>query len=897
MGDTLNQTQERLLAGLKYDIEQLKRNSRGPSTYSVPKAQPTNITIGVYYASDPAAGGWNIGVPVVLNDAYWHAARLAFAFNVVPTSIIGIVTEIDIPNTFAWVCVFGRATFDPVFEPNKVYYVGLGGNVTLDPSETGRALLTSVGTESGGDPTGEVWVDGTPRAATETLDSIGDVNLTALADGDTIVWDDGTNKWVNVPGGGASFADQPANFAFMGPASGADAPPDFRALVVTDLPVSLAAGGPVGAAAEIPIITWDDYGRLTAVSTAYITPSSIGAATAFTVEVANTIFAGPASGSPALPAFRTLTTDDIPPLNFADLQDVSVVGVLDKEILQYDAGGSVWVNVAFTLANLTDVLISSPVNLDLLQYDSGSGKWINAAIIPTASTLATLTDVDVSGVADTEILQYDSGSSLWLNVPFTLKNLTDTTVPTPADLDFLRYDAGSSKWINSPFVPGAGSIATLTDVDVSTVVDTEVLQYSSGTWYNVPFTLKNLTDTNIPTPADLDFLRYNAGSGKWVNSAAGTSASLATLTDVDVSTVVNGEVIQYSSGTWFNVPFTLKNLTDTVVPSPANNDYLRYNSGSGKWVNVAVSPGAGSIATDTDVTLTSITNNDYLHWNAGTSKWVNGQLGNLALMNKAALGTNIFQWALDGYIEKSIGNTGNTYIESGIKLLNTNAAGTSSPSILFCFRSASLGLTASTGASHSCHIYDSSEGFVIDSWFDSSFTKGFIIQFNGSSSPSVAPFFTIRRNQSVVDNVTMTVSGGVLTIAAKDPSAVTANFTFNPNGTATIPILVVTGSTTCTTITSSGNLLLLNGAVTRITASTSLVRIDSTAVQVGTTSPNTYIGNSSGSLLLGAGLIGFYTAAPVVRPTISGSRGGNVALTNFLNGLTALGLITNSTTP
>ena len=42
--------------------------------------------------------------------------------------------------------------------------------------------------------------------------------------------------------------------------------------------------------------------------------------------------------------------------------------------------------------------------------------------------------------------------------------------------------------------------------------------------------------------------------------------------------------------------------------------------------------------------------------------------------------------------------------------------------------------------------------------------------------------------------------------------------------------------------------------------------------------------------------IGFFGTSKVTKPTITGSRGGNVALTSLLTGLSTLGLIKDSTT-
>ena len=51
-------------------------------------------------------------------------------------------------------------------------------------------------------------------------------------------------------------------------------------------------------------------------------------------------------------------------------------------------------------------------------------------------------------------------------------------------------------------------------------------------------------------------------------------------------------------------------------------------------------------------------------------------------------------------------------------------------------------------------------------------------------------------------------------------------------------------------------------------------------------------------LLLGAAAtdqIGFYGKTPVVKPTVSGAKGGNAALTSLIAQLVALGLLTDTT--
>jgi len=54
--------------------------------------------------------------------------------------------------------------------------------------------------------------------------------------------------------------------------------------------------------------------------------------------------------------------------------------------------------------------------------------------------------------------------------------------------------------------------------------------------------------------------------------------------------------------------------------------------------------------------------------------------------------------------------------------------------------------------------------------------------------------------------------------------------------------------------------------------------------------------NGTRPLTLGNNAIGFYGTTPVAKPTITGAKGGNAALTSLLAQLAALGLITDSTT-
>jgi len=69
-----------------------------------------------------------------------------------------------------------------------------------------------------------------------------------------------------------------------------------------------------------------------------------------------------------------------PSNELSELTDVTILNVTDKQILQYDAGASKWVNSDFTLVGLQDVTITTPTNGQGLFYNSTTGDWENKGV-------------------------------------------------------------------------------------------------------------------------------------------------------------------------------------------------------------------------------------------------------------------------------------------------------------------------------------------------------------------------------------------------------------------------------------------------------------------------------------------------------------------------------------
>ena len=98
-------------------------------------------------------------------------------------------------------------------------------------------------------------------------------------------------------------ANETANTVWAGPTSGGAAQPTFRTLVLGDLPGGVGSGSVTSVAMTVPT----EF----SVSGSPITTSGTLAITKAT-ESANTVWAGPATGVPAQPAFRALVAADLP---------------------------------------------------------------------------------------------------------------------------------------------------------------------------------------------------------------------------------------------------------------------------------------------------------------------------------------------------------------------------------------------------------------------------------------------------------------------------------------------------------------------------------------------------------------------------------------------------------
>jgi hypothetical protein len=167
-------------------------------------------------------------------------------------------------------------------------------------------------------------------------------------------------------------ANEPPNTVFAGPTSGSPGQPTFRALVAADIPGLGVGVTSVGLAVNA-----------SSLFTASVSgPNPITTTGTFTLNIsfanqgANTVLAGPSSGSPAPPTFRTLTPTDLPSLlSFTPIPETTsfTASTFSAMYRVTTAAGTIVATLPTAVGNAGQVFIFKKV-------DSGAGTVV---ITPT----------------------------------------------------------------------------------------------------------------------------------------------------------------------------------------------------------------------------------------------------------------------------------------------------------------------------------------------------------------------------------------------------------------------------------------------------------------------------------------------------------------------------------
>ena len=219
----------------------------------------------------------------------------------------------------------------------------------------------------------------------------------------------------------------------------------------------------------------------------------------------------------------------------------------------------------------------------------------------SSAALSTLTDVSLNSVSDGQHLVYDSTSQKWKNssvVSLAWGNITGT-LSDQTDLQSALNDKQDE-------ITGAASTITTSDLTggrviisdsngkiVASTITTAKLGYLSDVSSNIQVQINDKYDASNP-------------------SGYISSAAISTLTDVDLTNLVDGEFLKYdsSSGKWENsgidLSKSLDDLTNVNITNPSQGQSLTYDNTSSKWVNTTIAAPAwgnitGTLSNQTDL--------------------------------------------------------------------------------------------------------------------------------------------------------------------------------------------------------------------------------------------------------------------------------------------------------
>lgn len=462
-----------------------------------------------------------------------------------------------------------------------------------------------------------------------SLSGLSDVTITAAADTQLLRYNSATSKWVNWTPTYIS-ANQTITFTASGDVTGTTTgttalSPAISVTGIRDKAIPALAAGFLkysGTAWSFDTATY---------LTSYTETDPVFVAWTTAVRNANTVWAGPATGSPAAATFRQLGVAEI--TGAAPLASPTFTGIpaaptaapgTNTTQLATTAFVQAALNAAGAITNLdslTDVVITTAATGNLLRYDGAN--WVNW--VPTyisgnqtitlsgdvsgsgttsiTTTLATVnTSVGTYGNTTTIPVITVNGKGLITGVTTatvstgsqTLAGLTDVTITTPANLQILQYNSTTAKWNNvaSPYLTANQSITVTGDVTgsgtTSLALTLATVNSNVGTFNNVTVNAKGLVTaaSNVAyltsfTETDPVFVSWRDASrtASFVYVANTASASAPTwrklilndITTVATTTLSSGQLFRYDGTNWTNWTPTYISANQSISFAPTGD--------------------------------------------------------------------------------------------------------------------------------------------------------------------------------------------------------------------------------------------------------------------------------------------------------------------------------------
>lgn len=430
--------------------------------------------------------------------------------------------------------------------------------IEVDDATDGQVLTYNDATST--------WQPVTPVTTVETL---GDVVLTNLTNGEVLQYD-GAN-WVNAPaggGGGGALGD------------------------LTDVTITAAAAGEVlrynGSAWVDAQLDYSDLSGTPAI------PADIGDLGDVTITSAAAGEVLRYNGSTWVDAqldYSDLTGTPALVSAINDLSDVTITAAAAGEVLRYN--GSAWVDAQLAYTDLS----GTPTNVSSFTNDAGYLVDI------TAEPIGDLSNVSLTSVTTGDVLSYNGSS--WVNSAappadisgssINALNDVDTTTSPPSNGEGLIWNSISGNW--EPGTVSAGSVALddLTDVTITAAATGEVLRYNGSAWVDAQLAYSDLSGTPSLAPV------ATSGDYNDLSNKPTIPVDINDLGDVTITSATTGQILEYNGSAWVNVansggggPIAIDDLTDvdTATNPPATGQVLKWDGAN--WVPGTDISGGGS---------------------------------------------------------------------------------------------------------------------------------------------------------------------------------------------------------------------------------------------------------------------------------------------------------------
>lgn len=417
------------------------------------------------------------------------------------------------------------------------------------------------------------------------LSTLTDVTLTGVANNQLLKYDTATSKWINWT---ANYLTANQSISITGDATGSG---------TTSIPLTLAVVngnvGTFGSASKIPRVTVNAKGLVTAVTEVDVTiVSTLAGLSDVTIATPTNNqllrystaigkwenFTPSYISSNQTITFTTAGTDIVQnntvvsPTTLAP--NFTVAGLKDKALPALAAGFLKYTGTAWTFDTatyLTSYTETDPIFVswrDLTR--SANTVWAGPATgSPAAATFRQLGVAEISGAAPL-------ASPTFTGIPAAPTAVSGTNTTQLATTAFVQAA-----------LTAAGSITnldSLTDVVITTATTGQLVRYDGTNWVN-------WTPTYISGNQSITLSGDVTGSGTTsivttlatVNSNVGTFGNTTTIPVITVN--AKGLVTGVTTATVASGSSSLATLTDVTLTSVANGQLLQYNSTSSKWVN------------------------------------------------------------------------------------------------------------------------------------------------------------------------------------------------------------------------------------------------------------------------------------------------------------------------